>query len=53
MTADLIPQALREHLAILNALDTRDGELAAQAMEQHLMEWKAFYVQRFAALAGS
>lgn len=53
MTADLIPQALREHLAILDGLDARDGELAARAMEQHLMEWKAFYVQRFAALARS
>jgi len=51
MTADLIPQALREHLAILEGLDARDGELAARAMEQHLMEWKAFYVQRFAILA--
>jgi DNA-binding GntR family transcriptional regulator len=53
MTADLIPQALREHLSILDGLDARDSERAAQAMERHLMEWKAFYVQRFAALARS
>jgi DNA-binding GntR family transcriptional regulator len=53
MTADLIPQALQEHLAILDALDTRDAEGAALAMRKHLMEWKAFYVQRFAALARS
>jgi DNA-binding GntR family transcriptional regulator len=51
MTADLIPQALREHLAILDALDARNGEAAARGMALHLMEWKTFYVQRFAALA--
>lgn len=51
MTADLIPQALREHLDILDGLDDRDGEISAKAMSRHLLEWKAFYVQRFAALS--
>ena len=51
MTADLIPQALAEHVAILDALEARDGDRAAQARQRHLMEWKTFYVQRFAVSA--
>lgn len=51
MTEDLIPQALGEHMAILSALESRDGKKAALAMEEHLREWKAFYVQRFTARA--
>ncbi len=51
MTADLIPQALHEHQAILDALSARDGKAAADAMEHHLLEWKTFYVQRFPGLA--
>lgn len=47
MTADLIPQAMAEHMSILNALDERDPVRAGSAMELHLAEWKAFYVQRF------
>lgn len=48
MTEDLIPQALREHIAILSALEARDAERAASAMDDHLSEWKAFYLQQFA-----
>lgn len=48
MTEDLIPQALQEHLAILAALETRDAQGAAAAMDEHLREWKAFYLQQFA-----
>jgi DNA-binding GntR family transcriptional regulator len=46
MTEDLIPQALQEHMAILTALESRDGNKASLAMDEHLREWKAFYVQR-------
>lgn len=49
MTENLIPQALGEHLAILSALEARDGERAALAMDAHLLEWKAFYLQQFSA----
>lgn len=48
MTEDLIPQALREHVAILSALEARDPERAAAAMDEHLREWKAFYLRQFA-----
>lgn len=47
MTENLIPQALREHVAILSALEARDPERAAAAMDEHLCEWKAFYLQQF------
>lgn len=47
MTEDLIPQALQEHVAILSALEARDPERASAAMDEHLREWKAFYLQRF------
>jgi GntR family transcriptional regulator, rspAB operon transcriptional repressor len=48
MTEELIPQALREHVAILSALEARAPERAAAAMDEHLREWKAFYLQQFA-----
>jgi len=48
MTEDLIPQALQEHVAILSALEARDPERAAAAMDEHLREWKVFYLQQFA-----
>lgn len=48
MTEDLIPQALQEHVAILAALEARDAEKAGRAMDDHLREWKAFYLQQFA-----
>lgn len=48
MTAELIPQALQEHLSILAGLEARDPERAAAAMDEHLKEWKAFYLQQFA-----
>lgn len=47
MTENLIPQALGEHLVILTALEERDGAAAAAAMDAHLLEWKAFYLQQF------
>ncbi|WP_439586124.1 GntR family transcriptional regulator [Hydrogenophaga sp.] len=48
MTEDLIPQALQEHVAILSALEARDADKAAAAMDDHLSEWKTFYLQQFA-----
>lgn len=50
MTADLIPQALAEHVAILRALKARSPEAAAKAMDEHLTEWMAFYIHRFPAI---
>jgi hypothetical protein len=39
---------LQEHLAILTALEARDAQRAAAAMDEHLREWKAVYLQQFA-----
>lgn len=47
MTENLIPQALQEHIAILSALEARDPGRASSAMDEHLREWKAFYLQQF------
>lgn len=48
MTEDLVPQALDEHEAILDALARRDPQAAREAMERHLQEWQAYYVSLFA-----
>ncbi|WP_043358040.1 GntR family transcriptional regulator [Cupriavidus basilensis] len=47
MRAELIPQALAEHRKILDALAARDGDAASRAMQEHLHEWQAYYMQRF------
>jgi len=47
MKAELIPQALSEHEAVLDAIEARDGEEARGAMVQHLNEWLAYYVGAF------
>ncbi|MEC7763704.1 MAG: GntR family transcriptional regulator [Pseudomonadota bacterium] len=44
MQAELVPQAVAEHRAILAALADRDGERARAEMQQHLREWQAYYV---------
>lgn len=53
MTEDLIPQALQEHIAILSALEARDEDRAAAAMDEHLSEWKTFYLHQFTQRAAS
>lgn len=42
-TQELVPQALREHEAILDALERRDATGARNAMIRHIAEWAAFY----------
>ena len=42
--SDFLRQALAEHLAILDALESRDPDKAAQAMASHLQEWQAYFV---------
>lgn len=44
MQAELVPQAVAEHRAILAALADRNGERARVEMQQHLREWQAYYV---------
>ena len=47
MQADLVPQALEEHRAILGALHRREPEAARREMQQHLREWQAYYINLF------
>jgi GntR family transcriptional regulator, rspAB operon transcriptional repressor len=42
-TRELVPQALAEHEAILDALERRDAVDARNAMTRHIGEWQAFY----------
>ncbi|MBM3547991.1 MAG: GntR family transcriptional regulator [Alphaproteobacteria bacterium] len=42
-TQELVPQALGEHEAILDALERRDAMRARNAMIRHIAEWAAFY----------
>lgn len=42
-TQELVPQALEEHEAILDALERRDAIGAQKAMVRHIEEWAAFY----------
>ncbi len=42
-TRELVPQALLEHGAILDALERRDPAGARDAMTRHIGEWQAFY----------
>lgn len=42
-----LQQALREHYAILDALEARDAPRAREAMVQHIAAWQAYFVERF------
>jgi DNA-binding GntR family transcriptional regulator len=44
---EVLEQALREHQAILDGLEERDGERAARAMTVHLAEWQAYFMNHF------
>lgn len=46
-TVEVLQQALEEHRQILNALERRDPEGAAEAMRSHLQEWQAYFVNHF------
>lgn len=45
--ADVLHQALVEHVRILDALDRRDATAARSAMESHIREWQTFFVQNY------
>ncbi len=47
-TVDVLQNALAEHDRILEALDQRDPKTAAVAMEAHIKEWQAFFVNKMA-----
>lgn len=44
---DSLQQALAEHIAILDALEKRDPDAAAQNMLVHVQEWQAYFVNHF------
>jgi DNA-binding GntR family transcriptional regulator len=46
-TVEGLQNALVEHVQILDALERRDGEAAAQAMVEHVQEWQAYFVNHF------
>lgn len=45
--AELLQEALNEHVRILEALEKRDPAAAARAMRAHLEEWQAYFVNHF------
>lgn len=45
-TADILQQALQEHVRILEALNQRNGDAAAKAMDEHISEWQRFFTNR-------
>jgi len=45
-TADILQQALHEHVRILEALNQRNGDAAAKAMDEHISEWQRFFANR-------
>ena len=45
--AEVLHQALIEHVRILDALDRRDSPAARAAMESHIREWQTFFVQNY------
>ena len=47
-TAQGLGRALAEHRKILEALERRDPTGAAKAMHDHIHEWQAYFVARFA-----
>ena len=42
-----LKDALTEHVAILDALERRDGAAARQAMVDHINHWQEFFIQHF------
>ncbi len=46
-TVDVLQTALDEHGRILDALERRDPDDAAQAMASHIREWQAYFVNHF------
>lgn len=44
-----LQQALAEHLAILEALEARDGRAARAAMEEHITNWQHYFVEHYQA----
>ena len=46
-TVDVLQNALAEHFQILDALEKRDGELAARKMVEHIQEWQTYFVNHF------
>ncbi len=46
-TVQVLQQALAEHYEILDQLDNRRAEEAAQAMAKHIVEWQAYFVNHF------
>lgn len=44
---EALQSALVEHLGILEAIERRDSDSAAQRMAQHLQKWQAHFVERF------
>jgi len=46
-TGDVLPQALAEHLRILEALERRDARKAAAEMYAHIHEWQNYFVSQF------
>lgn len=46
---DSLQRAMAEHRDILEALERRDAEAAAEAMIRHIREWQAYFVQKLRA----
>lgn len=46
-TVDVLPNALDQHLLILDALATRDAETAGRLMIEHLQQWQKYFVSHF------
>lgn len=45
--AERLQRALREQVAILDALEARDGPTAREQMTAHLSNWQAYFVEHF------
>jgi DNA-binding GntR family transcriptional regulator len=43
--ADVLQQALQEHLAILEALEKKNGPLARERMIAHISAWQEFFIR--------
>lgn len=44
---EVLQQALREHIEILDALEARDGSRARAAMEAHIGYWQIYFSEKF------
>lgn len=47
LTRELVPQALAEHMRILDALERRDPNQSRLATLEHIREWQAYYIRFF------